>query len=68
VYLFDTNGIQRLTDSPGDSWHPAFSPDGKRAAFVSNRDGNDDIYVVGPDGTQQITHGEGQNADPTWGP
>jgi Tol biopolymer transport system component len=32
---------------------PAVSPDGSRIAFVSNRDGTDDIYVVSSDGTGQ---------------
>ena len=30
---------------------PSVSPDGSRIAFVSNRDGVDDVYVISPDGT-----------------
>jgi Tol biopolymer transport system component len=30
---------------------PAFSSDGKKIVFVSNRDGNDEIYVMNADGT-----------------
>jgi len=30
---------------------PAFSPDGRRIAFVSLRDGNTEIYLINPDGS-----------------
>src|SRR5215470_8363919 len=37
---------------------PAVSPDGKRIAFVSDRTGNDDVYLISIDGRneQQLTH------------
>jgi len=37
---------------------PAFSPDGRRIAFVANSDGNPEIYVVNADGTGlvRLTH------------
>ena len=36
---------------------PAWSPDGSRIAFMSNRDGNPDIYTMNPDGSdaKQLT-------------
>jgi Tol biopolymer transport system component len=34
-----------------DSWSPAFSPDGKRLAFVSSRSGSPEVYVARADGT-----------------
>jgi TolB protein len=35
----DGTGLQQLTDSPGESKLPAWSPDGSTIAFVTNRDG-----------------------------
>ena len=43
--------MTRLTTSPGLDDYPAFSPDGKRIAWVSNRDGNFEVYVAGADGS-----------------
>lgn len=49
---------------------PAFSPDGTRIAFMSNRDGNMEIYVVNRDGgsLRRITRHPGNDATPTWSP
>ena len=42
----DGSNVRRLTNHPAlDCW-PAWSPDGKRVAFVSNRDGGHDIYII----------------------
>ena len=38
-------------DSPGLDVRPAWSPDGSRIAFTSNRDGNYEIYVMNADGS-----------------
>ncbi len=38
--------LTRLTTGPWDDIHPAASPDGKRLAFVSNRSGYWDIYLL----------------------
>ena len=39
-------GILRLTDSDDSDGNPAWSPDGRKIAFVSDRDGAEDIYVM----------------------
>lgn len=37
---------QRLTVNPGYDHHPVWLPDGQRLAFVSSREGGDDIYML----------------------
>ncbi len=41
----------RLTRGRAWDMHPRFSPDGKRIAFLSDRDGADNVWVMDPDGT-----------------
>lgn len=50
--------------------HPAWSPDGKRIAFASNRDGNNEIYLMNADGShqQRLTRTPGRDAHPAWSP
>jgi TolB protein len=49
---------------------PAWSPDGAKIAFVSQRDGNAEIYVMNADGTNpvRLTNDPGYDADPAWSP
>jgi Tol biopolymer transport system component len=49
---------------------PAWSPDGTRIAFASNRDGNYDIYSMTVDGNdvQQLTRTDANEAEPAWSP
>ena len=49
---------------------PAFSPDGTRLAFSSNRDGNSEIYVMDRDGSnlRRITNHPSIDSTPTWSP
>jgi dipeptidyl aminopeptidase/acylaminoacyl peptidase len=49
---------------------PVASPDGRRVAFVSDRDGWDHLYVVSTDGGDaiQVTRGEYEVRNPSWSP
>lgn len=49
---------------------PAWSPDGTRLAFTSDRSGDPEIFVVGIDGTglRQLTTTPGRDAHPSWSP
>ena len=48
----------------------AWSPDGTKLAFTSNRDGNPEIYVMNKDGSglRRITSNPAIDTSPTWSP
>ena len=48
LYVTDVKTLQsrRLTDHPALDYNGAFSPDGKQIAFVSERDGNLELYSI----------------------
>jgi len=72
VVDFDGTNLKQLTTSKEkyDDTYPAWSPDGKRIAFMSNRTGKNQIYVMNADGTEQtqITNDNFENHDPAWSP
>lgn len=59
-----------LLDEPSSSMYAAWSPDGARIAFSSNRDGNPDIYVAPADGGDptRVTSDAAADLYPTWSP
>ena len=70
---------RRLTKGRGDpstprglffATEPAWSPDGRRIAFVSKRDGVSHVYVMQEDGTavRRLTDARAEDAGPTWSP
>ncbi len=67
----DGTNAARLTDH---GWHestPAWSPDGTKIAFQSNRDGNlMEIYLMSADGTEvwRLTENTLSNTGPSWRP
>ena len=81
IYAMNVDGsdVQRLTDHPGEDWHPCWSPDGQRIVFQSvqepgspfniammNRDGSDRHLVTNWDKT--ITGGGVGAQRPVWSP
>ena len=54
----------------GESYSPAFSPDGKQIAFSSRRDDNLDIYVFDRDSleTRRLTRDPSTDYQPSWSP
>jgi len=78
VMNMDGSGERKLTDH----WRayregtrlavlgPCWSPDAKKIAYTSYRDGNYDIYVVSADGGEQrrLTNHPGTDGSPSWSP
>ena len=61
---------RRITDEYGDTRQPAWSPDGRRIAFQSYRDGTWRIWTAAPDGTdaKAVTSGSFDDREPHWSP
>jgi TolB protein len=66
----DAGRLERLTRAPGYDAECAFSPDGRRIVFVSDRDGDPDIYVMDADGgnVRQLTDAPGYDGGPFFSP
>ncbi len=60
----------KLVSSSGEDFHPAYSPDGRRLAFESNRSGQRNIWVSDADGSRpvRLTSFESQASSPRWSP
>ena len=56
IFVHDNqyNTSRQLTSGNGWSYDPAWSPKGDRIAFVSQEPGNDEIYTMNPDGSDQL--------------
>ena len=55
VVSADGGGRRWLTSDDGHDYQPAFSPDGKRIAFTSDRsDADGDLWVMNADGSGQL--------------
>ena len=74
----DGSGLTQLTRDSGANGSPAWSPDGKQIAFVSNRDsdGKARIWLMNADGSNQKVLPNSQNTrstgflggEPSWSP
>jgi Tol biopolymer transport system component len=50
-----TNGPTKLTTSTDNDEQPAFSPDGRKIALTSSRDGGDfDVFKIKADGSAEV--------------
>ena len=66
----DGTGLVQLTNDAATDEDPAWSADGARLAWSTNRDGNHEIYVMNADGTGQtrLTTDPAPDSGPTWSP
>ena len=66
----DGTEYRRLTDDAFRDRGPAWSPDGTRIAFYSDRSGSYDMWAIHPDGSGLVplTSGTGQSGFPAWAP
>ena len=67
----DGSSPTRLTnDDAALDTQPAWSPDGTKIAFSSDRDGNFEIYVMQPDGSNptRLTNNLSLDGEPNWSP
>jgi Tol biopolymer transport system component len=72
IYTINVDGSleRRVTDSPDLEGFPNWSPDGKRTAFATDRDGNWELYVMDSDGAhpRRLTNTPEDEAWPAWSP
>jgi Tol biopolymer transport system component len=69
----DGSGIVQVTKTSGsvDDWWPAWSPDGSRIAFVSDRGDNLDVFTMNADGKVVVNHTDNEDIadfNPSWRP
>ena len=65
----DGSGPRRLTRMAQVNYSlPSWSPDGRKIVFVSERDGNFEVYVMNADGSgqQSLTRHPGHDSAPSW--
>ena len=75
IYVMDGDGsnLRRVTVNPARDKYPAWSPDGKKIAFVSNRNNvnkdHSQIWVIDADGKNPMRLSDGMiDLFPDWSP
>jgi TolB protein len=60
--------VRNLTQGAGINTGPSFAPDGKQIAFESDREGSQQLYVMGTGGIRRLSGGDGRYSTPVWSP
>lgn len=80
IYLLDArcalqlksceNPLRNLTNTPADEREPTWSPDGTHIAFVSDQDGQREIYMMDIEGGNwvNLTQHPAEDFSPVWSP
>ena len=70
IWLISMKGgtPRQLTNSPASDRLPRWSPDGKKLAFVSDRNGTDNVWIIDPIGGEavQLTDSPTALHSPIW--
>jgi len=70
LYVMDSNGarVLRLTKTTSNEYWPEWSPDGRHILFSSDADGDWDLWMVDPDGSNlgHLTDHEGDEKYGNW--
>jgi len=72
IWMMDADGTNPRQFTCGEKGEssPIFSPDGKWIAFISSRDGGDNLYIISTSGgeARQLTKISTGVSDPLWSP
>ena len=70
IYLLTAKGERNITNNPAEDIEADLSPDGKKIAFASAREGIYNIWVVNVDGSGliRLTGDPGGDFSPVWSP
>ena len=68
--VYETGALNHLTHDIAKDCDPAWSPDGNRIAFVSDRHGTEDLFMMDADGGNltRLTDWSSDEGDPVWSP
>ena len=70
IFVVNPNGsgLTQLTTGKQNDGEPAWSPDGKKIVFYSDRGGGFQLYVMNADGTglKRLTNDSGSDGFPDW--
>lgn len=66
----DRGDVERVTQSYSRETDPAWSPDGKWIAFISDKSGREEVWMAHEDGTglKMLSDGDGEKSNIQWAP